>query len=156
MKKQEKYLSRRILACIIDYSLILIYTSVHFYLFGVLNEEGGYSLNGLPAFSVFIFWFIMTIGMEQLLGATIGNLINNSIKKIINKTVKKVKFDSDKIDVKNSTPSIKFNSNNSIEKLKINSIGLINSSLKIIQFPIRVISLFVIIISGSVMFAFSN
>ena len=64
----------------------------------------------------------------------IGNLINNSIKKIINKTVKKVKFDSDKIDVKNSTPSIKFNSNNSIEKLKINSIGLINSSLKIIQF----------------------
>ncbi len=76
MKKQEKYLSRRILACIIDYSLILIYTSVHFYLFGVLNEEGGYSLNGLPAFSVFIFWFIMTIGMEQLLGATIGNLIN--------------------------------------------------------------------------------
>jgi len=76
MKKQEKYLSRRILACIIDYSLILIYTSVHFYLFGVLNEEGGYSLNGLPAFSVFIFWFMMTIGMEQFLGATIGNLIN--------------------------------------------------------------------------------
>lgn len=86
----------------------------------------------------------------------IGNLINNSIKKIINKTVKKVKFDSDENDVKNSTTSIEFNSKNSIEKLKIKSIGLINSSLKIIQFPIRVISLFVIIITVIVMFAFSN
>ncbi|MDB4205132.1 hypothetical protein N9764_06210 [Polaribacter sp.] len=86
----------------------------------------------------------------------IGNSVNNSIKKIINKTIKKVKFDSDKNDVKNSNTSIEFNSKNFIEKLKIKSIGIMNSSLKIIQFPIRIISLSVTAIALILMFGLSN
>ena len=49
--------------------------SLHFYHYGVPNEDGGYSLSGLPAFSVFAFWFLITIGMEQILGSTIGSYL---------------------------------------------------------------------------------
>lgn len=75
MKPEKKYLTRRIIACIIDYGLILVYTGVHFSLFGELNEEGGYTLRGLPALSVMAFWGVLTIGMEQVFSATIGNII---------------------------------------------------------------------------------
>lgn len=85
----------------------------------------------------------------------IGNLINNSIKKIINKTIKKLRFNSDDNDVKNLSTPTEFNME-LIKKLKIKSIRLINSSFKIIQLPIRVISLFLTIISIIVMLAFSN
>ena len=43
------------------------------YFYGTPKDEGGYSLNGLPALSVICFWIHMTIGIEQMLGATLGN-----------------------------------------------------------------------------------
>jgi uncharacterized RDD family membrane protein YckC len=77
MRNKKKYLGKRILAGIIDYSLVLISMFTMIYLFGVPNNDGGYSIEGLPAFSVFVIWFFLTIGMEQLFGATIGNILNN-------------------------------------------------------------------------------
>ena len=47
------------------------------YFYGEPDEEGGVSLNGWPAFSTMLFWFIMTVGLEQLNGATIGNRLQN-------------------------------------------------------------------------------
>jgi len=75
-KKSDTFLIRRISACIIDYLLILIFIVVLLFFYGTSDGEGGYSLDGLPALSVFIFWGIITIGMEQLLGMTIGNYLN--------------------------------------------------------------------------------
>ncbi|HZH69561.1 MAG TPA: RDD family protein, partial [Flavobacteriaceae bacterium] len=36
---------------------------------------GGYSMNGLPALVPVLFWFIMTVGLESGMGATLGNSI---------------------------------------------------------------------------------
>ena len=70
-------LEKRVYAGLVDYVIIFGYTGVIMYLYGEPNDEGGYSLNGLPGFSVMVFWFIMTIGIEQVVGATIGNKIQN-------------------------------------------------------------------------------
>ncbi len=86
----KPYLGRRILAGIIDYTLIFIFmfTLMHFY--GTPNEEGGQSLNGIPALSVILFWGIITIGMEQLFGTTVGNYLNNLKPISINKEEEKI------------------------------------------------------------------
>lgn len=76
-KNHKSYLGKRILAGIIDYILVFGYMLILMYFFGTPDNEGGYSLDGLHAFSVFIFWAIMTIGVEQAFGATIGNYLNN-------------------------------------------------------------------------------
>lgn len=76
MEKMNKFLGKRILAGIIDYGIIFMYFLIQIHFFGVSNQEGGYTIEGFPAFSVFVFWVIMTIGLEQVLGATIGNILN--------------------------------------------------------------------------------
>lgn len=70
-------LGKRFIAGLIDYGLIFSYFLLMIYLFGKPNDEGGYSVTGLPAFSIMIFWFIMTVGIEQLNGATLGNQFQN-------------------------------------------------------------------------------
>lgn len=84
MNLNHKYQSRtkpnlrkRFVAGLIDYGLILAYFILMIYLFGKPNDEGGYSVTGLPAFSIIVFWFIMTVGMEQFNGATLGNKLQN-------------------------------------------------------------------------------
>jgi uncharacterized RDD family membrane protein YckC len=66
-------LSKRMLAGLIDYSLIFSYMGIMMYFYGVPNDEGGYFVNGLPGFSITIVWFVLTVELEQSIGATIGN-----------------------------------------------------------------------------------
>lgn len=75
--KTKPNLSKRILAAIIDYGIIFSYMMVMFHLYGEPNDEGGQSLNGWPATSVMVIWFIFTVGLEQLFGSTIGNYTQN-------------------------------------------------------------------------------
>ena len=71
----KTYLSRRILAGIIDYLIIFIFFMILSYFFGEPAKDGGTKLSGLPAFSMIMFWFLITVGMEQFFGKTIGNSI---------------------------------------------------------------------------------
>lgn len=73
--KTEPNIGNRIAAGLIDYILIYAFFFFYAYAVGELNEDGGYSVNGLPAIVPIIFWGIMTVGLEIGIGATIGNLV---------------------------------------------------------------------------------
>lgn len=73
--KTEPNIGSRILAGFIDYLIICTFFMVYVYTFGQPNDEGGYTVNGLPALVPILFWGIMTIGIEQLFGATLGNFL---------------------------------------------------------------------------------
>jgi uncharacterized RDD family membrane protein YckC len=71
--RTEPNIGNRFAAGLVDY--IIIYGVTFFLVFtiGEPNDEGGYSLNGLPGLIPIIFWLIMTVGLEIGFGATIGN-----------------------------------------------------------------------------------
>jgi uncharacterized RDD family membrane protein YckC len=71
----EPNIGDRILAGIVDYVIIFAFFFYFGYSFGEPNGEGGFTLNGLPALVPMLFWGIMTIGLEQWFGATLGNLL---------------------------------------------------------------------------------
>ena len=71
--KTKPNLGKRFAAGLIDYGLIMLYFVLMIYLFGEPNDEGGYSVNGLPGFSIMVIWFILTVGLEQMTGSTLGN-----------------------------------------------------------------------------------
>ncbi|NCP61542.1 MAG: RDD family protein [Flavobacteriales bacterium] len=73
--KTEPNLGNRILAGLIDYTLIYLFTFTMVFVLGEPNEEGVYSLSGAPALIPILFWLIMTVGLEIGLGATLGNSI---------------------------------------------------------------------------------
>lgn len=81
----EPNIGKRVLAGFVDYLIIYAVTFFLVYTIGEPNNEGGYSLNGAPALIPMIFWLFMTVGLEQLFGATLGNgivrLMPKSIKK---------------------------------------------------------------------------
>ena len=70
-------LKKRFFAGLFDYSIIYTVTYLIFDIWGVPNSEGNIHVTGFPAFCIFIFWFIWTIGFEQYFGATLGNSIFN-------------------------------------------------------------------------------
>ena len=70
-------LRKRFYAGLVDYGIIFTFTGIMMYLFGEPNDDGGYSLHGLPALATTVFWFIMTIGIEQFNGATLGNKLQD-------------------------------------------------------------------------------
>lgn len=65
-------LKKRILAGLIDYSLMFGVTIVMFLYFGE-KTENGYALNGFPALINWIIWFGYMVGFEIKFGATLGN-----------------------------------------------------------------------------------
>jgi uncharacterized RDD family membrane protein YckC len=71
--KTKPNIGKRIFAGIIDYAIILTFFYIYIYSFGEPSEDGGYHINGLPALVPILFWGIMTVGLEQLFGATLGN-----------------------------------------------------------------------------------
>lgn len=66
-------IKQRIVAGIIDYAIILSVTFALITYFGEPNGKGGQHLTGFSALLPTLFWFILTVLMEQLTGATIGN-----------------------------------------------------------------------------------
>jgi uncharacterized RDD family membrane protein YckC len=71
--KTEPNIGNRFVAGLVDYTIIFGVTFFLIFTFGEPNDEGGYSLNGLPGLIPIIFWLIMTVGLEIGFGATIGN-----------------------------------------------------------------------------------
>ena len=71
--KTEPNIGNRFVAGLVDYFIIFGFTIFTIYTIGEPNNEGGYSLNGAPALIPIIVWFLMTVGIEIGLGATIGN-----------------------------------------------------------------------------------
>ncbi|MDT0555408.1 RDD family protein [Patiriisocius hiemis] len=64
---------RRIIAGLIDYSIIYGFLLFFVFTYGQPNNDGGYSISGFPSFAPICFWFLMTVGFESGLGGTIGN-----------------------------------------------------------------------------------
>lgn len=71
--KTEPNIGYRFTAGLVDYFIVFTVTFILTYTLGEPNDEGGYSLNGLPALIPMIFWLIMTVGLEICFGATLGN-----------------------------------------------------------------------------------
>jgi uncharacterized RDD family membrane protein YckC len=66
---------KRIGATLIDYGVIFTFFFFYIYGFGEPNEEGGYTVNGLPALVPFGFWFLYLVVIEYNFGATLGHAI---------------------------------------------------------------------------------
>ncbi|WP_159799750.1 RDD family protein [Flavobacterium sp. MK4S-17] len=73
MKKKKTYIKRRFIAGFIDYSIIFMIDYSLIVKLGTTNDGKNYELNGLPALLLPLFWLIMTVGIEKLTGATLGN-----------------------------------------------------------------------------------
>lgn len=71
----KPYFFKRVLACVIDYSAVLLFCIIIVLLWGDRDEDG------IPVPSAFLgrfsllFWAFWTIGVEQLFGATVGNTL---------------------------------------------------------------------------------
>lgn len=71
----KPHIGRRIIACSIDYTIIYMFLIVSIFLLGEPTVDGTYEINGAPAFIPIGFWLLMTVGLETIVGGTIGNLI---------------------------------------------------------------------------------
>ena len=89
--KSNKYIFQRLLAGFIDYALFVVIVAFYIYKFGTLNNEGGYSVNGIMALPIFIFWLIYFVVIEVILHGTLGHLILN-LQPVNTKTEKPINF----------------------------------------------------------------
>ncbi len=74
--KTKANLGKRISAGLIDYGMVSIFTFGMFYLYGE-SIDGVYTLEGYPFLIVILFWALMTIGIEQVFGVTLGNYMSD-------------------------------------------------------------------------------
>ncbi len=80
----------RIFAFIID---AIIYFSIFYFTassFGVPNEDGGYTVNGMPAFLLFLSSFLLWPISEALFGQTLGKRLLNI--KVVNNNEENISF----------------------------------------------------------------
>lgn len=75
MYNTKPNIGNRFVAGLVDYILIYGFFFMYVYYVGSPNDEGGYTVSGVLALVPILFWGIITVGMEQLFGATIGNLL---------------------------------------------------------------------------------
>ncbi|SFJ76797.1 RDD family protein [Myroides guanonis] len=87
----EKFITRRIIAGIIDYTIIFSLTSLYIYIFGESDSEGTYNVSGIRTFPIFIFWLIYICIVEITLKSTLGNYIVG-LKPIDLQTEKSINF----------------------------------------------------------------
>lgn len=69
----DKYISKRVGATLIDYTLIYILTFFYIYTAGEQNQEGTYVVTGLPALVPMFIWFLYFVIAEYNLGGTLGH-----------------------------------------------------------------------------------
>ena len=90
--KTQPMIGKRIIAGLIDYTIIYGFLFIYIFAFGEQNETGGYSVSGILGLVPILFWAIMTIGIEQVMGETLGNSLVDlkpiSIKQDLNSTFK--------------------------------------------------------------------
>jgi uncharacterized RDD family membrane protein YckC len=73
--KTKPNTGKRIGATIIDYGIIWSLFIFYITKFGTPNDEGGYSVHGLPALVPIIFWFCYLVLTEAISGSTLGHKI---------------------------------------------------------------------------------
>ena len=71
--KTQPLIGKRIIAGLVDYAIIYGFFFIFIFAFGEPNESGDYSVSGILSLVPILFWAIMTIGIEQLMGETLGN-----------------------------------------------------------------------------------
>jgi uncharacterized RDD family membrane protein YckC len=88
---REGHVGRRVVAGLIDYILIFGATYAYLKEFGQATEEG-YMITGLPALFPIVIWLSLTVILEQVLGATIGNGIAGLKPGVLHRPEKKISF----------------------------------------------------------------
>tara|TARA_Y100001972_G_C7492556_1_gene249725 strand:- start:46 stop:579 length:534 start_codon:yes stop_codon:yes gene_type:complete len=73
--RTQPNITRRVTATIVDYGIYMSFWMFYVYQIGTPNDEGGYSVNGWPAFILFLSWFIYFPIIESINGRTIGHMI---------------------------------------------------------------------------------
>ena len=71
----QKKFKKRILSGIVDFGVFLVIWTAYSMLVGEPNDRGGYTLNGLPALMVVIFWFLYFPIPEAASGKTLGKAV---------------------------------------------------------------------------------
>ncbi|HTM66436.1 MAG TPA: RDD family protein [Flavipsychrobacter sp.] len=66
-------LKKRIIATLLDYAIIFLFTDIYLELFGHNNPDGSRSVNGLLGLPVFAVWFIYFVVIEACYGATLAH-----------------------------------------------------------------------------------
>ncbi|RZL42770.1 MAG: RDD family protein [Pedobacter sp.] len=75
-QSKNTYIIDRIIAAVIDYVTIIIVQFPIFVFFGSrIPNEVDYELEGWAQLLIILNWFIFTVGLKQLTGATLGNRI---------------------------------------------------------------------------------
>ena len=94
MNKKKSYIGLRFLAGFIDYAIVFVFFYMYVTNYGIENEDGEYSVSGIMANVPILFWLVWTVGVEQLLGATFGNIIFDLEPKSLvkNKLEEKITF----------------------------------------------------------------
>ena len=85
----KRYLGLRIAATLIDYGIYITVIAIYITMFGNSNDEGGYTVTGLPALFTVVFWFLYFVVLESINQATPGHDV---LKLVV------VKIKGDKID----------------------------------------------------------
>lgn len=85
----KKYITRRIIAEKIDYTIFI--TITYILIFGSKDEDGAISVNGIKALLVVLFWILYFCLIETSLNATLGNYLVN-LKPVDLKTGNKITF----------------------------------------------------------------
>ena len=75
--KTNPHTLRRILAGMLDYTIIYIINLCLIIYLGTPNEDGDFTLTGVSLFIPILIWFLITVGIETSLGATLGNKLVN-------------------------------------------------------------------------------
>jgi len=75
MNKPKSNIRKRTWATTLDYVVIGAFCAFYIQIMGQPNDEGGYTVTGLPALGVFGFWFCYLVLTEAFWGATMGHMI---------------------------------------------------------------------------------
>lgn len=75
--KTKPNIAKRFFAGLIDYSLIYVFCFFIILNFGTADLGGTYHLNGWPTLMWVFVWGFLTVFLEQLFGATLGNSVMN-------------------------------------------------------------------------------
>ncbi len=73
--KEEKFIFRRIVAGLIDYSIVFVFIFIYVSIFGKINDDGTKSVDGIKTLPALLLWFIYICVIEMTFGSTFGNFV---------------------------------------------------------------------------------
>lgn len=73
--QMKSNLSRKIIATIIDYTLIFAFSFWYFFEFGTYNDHGSYTMAGFPLLLPVLVWTLYFVVAEKYCSATLGHEI---------------------------------------------------------------------------------